>query len=293
MRIVLPYSPGGIIDVLTRILTPSMSKTLNRTIIVENKPGAAGLVAVRAVQNARPDAGLTVMVQNISFIGMPYMQKIANYDPMKDFTPIAMMGEGPGFIYVHGSVPAKNIAEFIAWAKTQPNGVEAATAGAGGGGHTWTLLLAKKAGINLLAVPYKGGAEMTTALMTGEAKIMISTATEALNGQVRAGKLKLIGVTSDRPSALAPGVPVVADTVPGYVISGWLSFFGQANMAQEDVQSVSKAVQIALAEPGVKERFTGLFAEVRYEGPAELAVSMRKVDEFYQRLVADLGIVPQ
>ena len=204
-----------------------------------------------------------------------------------------MMGEGPGFVYVSGSVPAKNIAEFIQWAKTQPNGVASATSGPGGGSHMWTLLLAKRAGINLLPVPYKGGSEMTLALMSGDAKIMISTATEALNAQVRAGKLRLIGVTSEHQSSLAPGVPIVAETIPGFVIAGWFSFFGPASMAPADVQAVSNAVRVALAEPGVKEKFAGLFAEVRYQGPAELATSMVRTDEFYRKLVADLGIVAQ
>jgi len=293
LRIVLPYGPGGITDVMTRMLTPSMSKTLNRTILIENKPGAAGLISVRAVQNQPTDGSLSIMAQNIGFIGMPYMQKVANYNALKDFTPIAMLGDGPGYVYVHGSVPATNMAEFIAWAKTQPRGVETATSGPGGGSHTWTLLLAKRAGINLLAVPYKGSAEMTTALITGEAKIMISTATEALNSQVRAGKLRLIGVTSDKPSSLTPGVPVVADTIPGFVISGWISLIGPAGMAQTDVQAISNAVRIALDEPGVKEKFASLFTEVRHEGPAELAVTMGKVDEFYRRVVVDLNIVPQ
>jgi tripartite-type tricarboxylate transporter receptor subunit TctC len=293
VHIVLPYSAGGILDVLTRVVAPSMQKTLGRTILVENKPGASGLISIRAIQNAPSDGSISVMVQNIGFVGLPYMQKVANFNPLTDFTPVAMMGDGPGFVYVHSSVPAKNMAEFIAWAKTQPNGVESATSGPGGGSHTWTLLLAKRAGIKLLPVPYKGGAEMTTAIISGEAKIMISTATGALNDYVRAGKVRLIGVASDRPSALAPGVPIVADTVPGFILAGWFSFFGPAKMPASDVQAVSNAVRVALAEPGVKEKFANVFAEVRYEGPAELAATVRKTDEFYRKLVADLNIVPQ
>src|SRR5690606_6900727 len=109
VHIVLPYSPGGIIDVLTRMLTQSMSQTLNRSVIVENKPGASGLIAVRAVQNAPADGSITIMVQNIGFVGMPYMQKVANYNAMTDFTPVAMLADGPGYVYANGNVPARNM----------------------------------------------------------------------------------------------------------------------------------------------------------------------------------------
>lgn len=233
------------------------------------------------------------MMTYIAFVGLPYLQKSATYDPVKDFVPVAGVADGPAYVYLNANVPAKNMAEFIAWAKTQKNAVESATSGPGGGSHMWTLLLAKRAGINLLPVPYKGSSEMTTAVLMGDCKILIANASEALNAQVRAGKLRILGVTSDHPSALTPGVPVIADTVKDFVIQGWYGLIGPASMPPADVAAISAAVKTALAEPGVREKFEVMFMEPRYMSPPEFATAIGKTNAFYKRLVADIGVTPQ
>ena len=293
LRILLPFTAGGPIDVAARLISPSMSRTLGRPVIVDNRPGAAGLIATRALQSAPNDGSTNVMMTYIAFVGLPYLQKAATYDPLKDFVPVAGVADGPGYIYMNASVPARNMAEFIAWAKTQKNGVESATSGPGGGSHMWTLFLAKRTGTKLLPVPYKGSAEMTTAVLTGDCKILIANASEALNAQVRAGKLRILGVTSDRPSALTPGVPVVADTVKDFVIQGWYGLVGAASLPATDIAAISAAVQKALVEPGVREKFENMFMEPRYMAPTEFAGAIRKTDAFYKQLVADIGVTPQ
>ena len=213
LRILLPFNAGGPIDVVARLIAPSMSRTLHRPVIVDNKPGATGLIATRALQQAPGDGSTNIMMTYIAFVGLPYLQKSATYDPIKEFIAVAGVADGPAYVFINASVPARTMAEFIAWGKTQKNGVESATAGPGSGSHLWTMLLAKRTGMNLLPVPYKGSGEMTTSVLTGDCKILIANASEALNAQVRAGKLRMLGVTSDRPSSLTPGVPVIADTV--------------------------------------------------------------------------------
>lgn len=293
LKVIIPYSAGGLTDNITRLLAQSISKTLGRTVVIENKPGAATLIAIKTVQSAPADGNVTVMVQNIGFAGLPYTNKSATYDPVKDFLPVATIADGPGYIYVHNSVSAKNLAEFVAYAKTVPAGLEAATSGPGGSSHTWTLLLAKRAGIKLLPVPYKGSAEMTTAMITGETKVMLSTATEPLNAQVKAGNLRILAVASDRISPLTPEVPLAYDTVPGIVIAGWFGLIAAPNTPEADVKALAHAVQIALAEPGVKEKYAGLFLEPRFMGPQEFTVAIKSVQEFYKGVVADLQLTPQ
>jgi tripartite-type tricarboxylate transporter receptor subunit TctC len=155
------------------------------------------------------------------------------------------------------------------------------------------VLLSKRAGINLLPVPYKGNAEMTTAMITGETKVMISSATEPLNAQVKAGKLRILAVASDQRSPLTPDVPLASETVPGFVIAGWYGFIAAANTPAADVQALANAVRMALAEPGVKEKYANLYLEPRFMGPQEFAANIVSVNEFYKRLVADLQITPQ
>jgi tripartite-type tricarboxylate transporter receptor subunit TctC len=155
------------------------------------------------------------------------------------------------------------------------------------------MLLSKRAGINLLPVPYKGAADMTTAMITGESKVMISTATEPLNAQVKAGKLRILAVASDQRSPLTPDVPLASDTVPGFVIAGWFGFIAAPHTSAADVQALANAVRVALAEPGVKERYAALYLEPRYMGPQEFAASIASVDEFYKKLVAELQLTPQ
>ena len=293
IRIIVPFPAGGINDVITRLVGASVAKTLNRTVVVENKPGAAGVIGTKAALLPSADGATTLVTTYIGLYGLPFTQRGATYDPVKDFVPVAMMTDGPAVIFVHSSVPAKTLPEFLAWAKNQPQAIEAATSGPGGGSHTWTTLLAKRAGINLLPVPYKGGAEMTTAMITGEAKVMISNTSEALNSQVKAGKVRIIAVASDRPSALLPGVPLAQDAVPGFVVEGWMGLHAPAGTPAAEVATISAAVKKALEEPGMRERLAGMYQEPRYASPAEFAAAGLKTQEFWKKLVADLNIHAQ
>ena len=293
LRLLLPFTAGGPIDVVARMIAPSMSRTLGRPVVVDNRPGAAGLIATKALQSSPSDGSTSLMMTYIGFVGLPYLQKSATYDPIKDFVPVAGVADGPGYVYINGSVPARNMAEFIAWAKTQPNAVESATSGPGGGSHMWTLLLAKRTGIKLLPVPYKGAGEMTTALITGDCKILIANASEALNAQVRAGKLKMLGVTADRPSALTPGVPAIAETVPGFVIEGWYGLIANKGLPTADLTAFSAAERTAVLEPGIREKLAAMFMEPRYLNSQEFTVAIANTSDFYKRLAADLNLVPQ
>lgn len=293
IRIIVPFPAGGITDVMVRLVGNSIAKTMNRTVVVENKPGAAGVIGTKAALQPAADGATTLVASYIGFYGLPFTQKGANYDPFKDFAPVAIMADGPAVVFVHSSVPAKTMPEFIAWAKTQKQGIEAATSGPGGGSHTWTLLLAKRAGIELLPVPYKGGAEMTTAMITGEAKLMVSTTSEALNSQVKAGKVRILAVASDRPSSLLPGVPLASDAVPGFVVEGWYGLHAPAGTPASEVAAISAAVKKAMEDPLVRERLVAMYLEPRYATSTEFLAAGRRTHEFWKSLVADLNIQPQ
>lgn len=292
LKIIMPYPAGGLLDVLVRHAAVSMAKTLNRPVVVDNRVGAAGLIGTRATQNAPAD-GNTIMMQNIGFISLPMMQKATNYDPFKDFVPVASLADGPAFIVVHESVPARTLPELIAYAKSKPGALTAATSGVNGASHISTMLFARMAGIEVLPVPYKGGAEMQTALIGGEAKLMISNLSEVFNQQVKAGRLRVLAVASAQPSPLTPGLPMVQQTVPGFVIEGWNAFFALAATPPAEIAAITAAVKIAVEEQGFRDKATALFLEAHYQSPQQLLASANRTADFYRKVVTELNITPQ
>lgn len=292
LKIVVPFPAGGIADTAARLVGQSMSTTLNRPVVIDNRPGAAGLIGTRAVQTAVPD-GNTLLFQYIGLVGLPFTQKGANYDTLKDFVPVAMAFDGPGFIVVHSSVPAKSVEELIRYSRSQPTALEAATSGPGGGSHMWTSWFAKATGAKLLPVPYKGGSEMTVALTTGEAKVMISNLTEPLNQQIKLGKLRLLAVTSEQPSALAPGLPTASQAVPGFDVASWWGFFAPANTPPAIVSAQSTAIKKAAEDPAIHDKLLAMYLEPHYRGPADSVAAVRSTQAFWKRVVSDLEITPQ
>lgn len=293
LKIVVPFTAGGLHDLMTRQLATSMAKTLQRPVIVENRAGAAGLVGLRAFQAAPTDGSTTLLMTFTGFVALPFSQKGANYDPVRDFAPVAAFGNAPGFLMVNGNVPAKTVPELIAYAKSVPAGIEAATSGPGGWSDIWTRMLAKRAGVNLLRVPYKGISEMSMALLTGEAKLMLSGYNEAFHAQVQAGKLRVLAVTSEQPSPLLPGVPPLAATLPGFVVDGWFGLHGSLALPKDELAAISAAVRTALAEPATKEKFATVYVEPLYQGPQEFARSIASTTEQWRKVAAELQLSPQ
>src|SRR5882757_9558299 len=205
LRLVVPYAAGGVSDVMARILAESMQGDLGRTIIVENRPGAAALIATRYVQASPPD-GATLLFHNVGFVTLPMLNKAASYDPAADFEAVAMTGIGAVFLMVTESIPARSTAEFVAYARAHP-GLECANSGVNSIGHMAALLLEKLADIRLTHVPYKGSAETTRALLSGEVKMQISVTTDSLNPYIADGKIRVLCVGTRDRSRLAPQVP--------------------------------------------------------------------------------------
>jgi tripartite-type tricarboxylate transporter receptor subunit TctC len=289
VRIIVPYAAGGITDMMARSLAQSMAKTLDRTVIVENHPGAAGLIGTRAALAAPPN-GDTLIFTNPGYITLPLTNKDAKYDPVKDFTPIAMVGRSPLFLMVHESVPAKNAAELIAYAKTKPEGLETANAGTGSSGHITAAMFAKAAGIKLVHVPYKGTAETANALIAGQVKLQINATTEALNSQARTGHIRLLAVMSEKRSPLAPDVPAISETIPGFAIDTWFGFLAPAGTPATAVQKLNQALAVALGDLDVRERFKSGFIEVQHSSPDELAAAIARSTQFWRKAFAEIDV---
>lgn len=270
IRLLVPYPAGGTTDLMARALQEPMQRALGQPIIIENKPGASGVLAAREVARGRPD-GYTLLFINSGIVAVtPMVVKEAGFDGVKDFAPIAMVSAAPMFVVSNAEVPARDVKGFIEWARNQPQPVPYASAGIGSFGHLSTELFAKTAGIKLLHVPYKGQAPTTSAVVAGEVKLLITTASSAMNEFIANGRLRLLGVASSEPSPLAPGVPTVQSSLPGYVAETWFGVITTAGTPPEIVNRLNSVLNGALEGPDIQQRFRTFGVQVRTTTPQKL-----------------------
>jgi tripartite-type tricarboxylate transporter receptor subunit TctC len=291
-RIVVPYAAGGQTDAMARLLAASMETRLRNRVLVDNRPGAAALIGTSFVQSA-PANGDTLLFHNSGLVLLPLLQKSATYDPVKDFTAVSMIGDGPLFLMVNESVPARSFSEFLTYARSLPQGVECANSGINSAGHISAMMLEKMAGLKLLHVPYKGSAEVTQALLGGEVKMQLSVTTDSLNPFIRSGKIRILGVATKQRTSLAPDVPPIGDFVPGYAFDVWFGIFAPAHTPLAQREVLSSAIKAALEEPELKARFASLYIDVRHRGPEDFAKVVASSANAFREIVRDLQLTPQ
>ena len=292
IRIVVPYAAGGQTDAMARLLADHMSKTLARTVIVDNRPGAAGLIGTRYVQLAPPD-GDTLVFHNAGIVSVPMLTKAANYDAIKDFDPVAETGVGPNFLMVTESVPARTFPEFLAWGRAQTKGVNCANSGINSGGHISALLLEKMSGVKMVHVPFKGSSEVTKALIQDEVQMQVSVTTDSLNPYIKAGKIRILAVATKERTKLAPEVPAISELLPGYAVDGWFGILAPAKTPLARREQLAAAIKAALDEPAIQERFKSLFMEVVFKPPTAFADDIVLAQQNFRNIVATLGLTAQ
>lgn len=292
LRIIVPYAAGGGTDALARSLAESMRNTLKRDVVVDNKPGAGGLLGLRALQAAPPN-GDTVMLRDSGFVVAPMVQKSANYDPLTDLMPVASVGRIEMLMMVSKDVPARNLHEFIAWAKTQPNGITVASPGVNTGGHMAAELFARRTGVRVIHVPYKGAAETAMAIAQGDAKMQVNVVTDFLLGQIKSGNVKVIAVAANQRSPFMPEVPLVKETIPGYSFEGFYSLVAAPSTPKDRIDLISRAVETALSEPSIRERLSGLYVAPMFRNAADLARDIAAQLAFYKGVVTELKLEAQ
>jgi tripartite-type tricarboxylate transporter receptor subunit TctC len=271
IRLVVPYAPGGTTDIMARTLQEPLSKILGQTVIVDNKAGAAGAIGTAQVAHAAPDGYTLIFGNNGPSAIVPLIQKDVGYDPIKDFAPVSLVSIAPMTLVVHPTVPANTVKELIAYANAQPNGVEYATAGAGSLGHLATELFGKEAGVKLVHVPYKGQGPSTMAVLNGEVKMLLTTSSDTQDAAVRAGKLRLLGVSTAKPSPLMPGAPTINQSLPGYEVSVWFGILAPAGTAAPVIAKLNAAIRQVLADPELQKKFVGFGCVATASTPQEFA----------------------
>jgi tripartite-type tricarboxylate transporter receptor subunit TctC len=292
INLLVPWAPGGSTDILARIVAQHLLQSMGQPVIIENRTGASGNIGTAAVARAAPD-GYTILFNTMSVHTMNHAL-FANmpFDGVKDFSPITLLAYVTNTMVVHPSVPANTVPEFIAYAKANPGKVAYASAGPGSTNHLCGALLEKMAGIEMLHVPYRGGAPAVTDTVAGQCQVFFTAGTQSL-AHVKAGRLKLLAVTEAQRSPLLPDVPTVGETVPGYEMTVWYGAFGPAGMPKDIVTKLNGEISRALFLPEVKQRMADIAVEVKSSTPEELGERMRRDTEKWGGIIKGLGLAMQ
>jgi tripartite-type tricarboxylate transporter receptor subunit TctC len=289
ITLIVPWAPGGSTDILGRAIAEQLTHSMGQPVLVENRAGASGNIGSNLVAKARPD-GYTLLIGSMSTHAMnPALMPAMPFKGADDFTPIALVANVVNTMVINAAVPARNLQEFIAYAKANPGKLAYASAGSGSTNHLSAEMFDKAAGIHMLHVPYKGGAPAVLDTVANQTQVLFSAGTQTLP-HVRAGKLRLLAVTEAKRSALLPDVPTVAETLPGFEMSVWYAMFGPAGMPRELVVRLNAEINKALSVPELRSRLDAMGVEVINSTPEQLADTLRRDTVRYTRVIHDLDI---
>jgi tripartite-type tricarboxylate transporter receptor subunit TctC len=270
IRLIVPYPAGGSTDIMARALQEPMAKILGQPIIIDNRGGAAGTTG--ANEAARADAdGYTLLFANNGPISIaPLLQKGVDFDPLKSFAPVSLVSTAPLVLVASKKVPVNDVAGLIAYAKAQSKPMLYASAGPGSLGHLSTERLLNQAGLQMVHVPYRGQAPTTLAIFAGEVDILLTTTSDTLNEHIRAGNVKLLGVSSPGSSPVAPGAAPIGNALSGFSVETWFGILAPAGTPPEVVGKLNAALNTVLAMPQLRDRFLTYGVEAKSSTPAEL-----------------------
>ena len=289
VKIMVGFSPGGVPDIVARVLAPRFTETWKQPAIVENRLGAGSNVAAQAVATSAPDGYTLLSISSAHAISPAIYNKLA-YDASKDFSGITLTATGPALVIVSPELNVNNMKEFIALAKSKPGQLNYSSAGVGSGSQFAAELLKSQAGIDLAHIPFKGIPEALTDTMAGRTHLFISPYASAIN-LVREGKAKAIAVTSTSRVADLPNMPTVAESgVPGYKWIFWYGLLAPANTPRDIVQKVQAEVVAALKQPQVTQRFSSLGIEAVTSTPESFDQLIKDEVQLFKKLATASGI---
>jgi len=289
VRFVAPVAAGGGLDPIARLLANRLSELWDQPVIIENKAGAGGNLAARAVAQSAPD-GYTVLVGALNHAVNRYLYESAGYDLVADFTPVTLLGGFPNLMVVPNSSPARSVREFIDYAKGNRGKITYASPGAGSSVHLCGELFKRAAGIEMTHVPYRGAVTALNDLIPGRVDVYFGAVTSMLP-QVQSGAVRGLAVTSATRVSLAPEIPTIAESgLPGFQMSGWYALFMPAKAPEQIVRKVLDDVVAALGHPPVKRKLEEMGLLVTPSTPAELAAMVKSEMEKWGPIINSAGI---
>ncbi|MEO8754861.1 MAG: tripartite tricarboxylate transporter substrate binding protein [Casimicrobiaceae bacterium] len=289
IHMVIAFPPGGTSDFVGRVVANKMSEFLGQPIVVDNKPGATGLIGTQAVQNAAPD-GYTILLAPSDFTLVPGLQPKSPYDPIKDFAAIGLLINYPHVVVAYPGLPAKDAKELIALAKARPGQLNFASGGSGASNHISGVAFTHAAGIDLTHVPYKGTGPAITDLLADRVQLLF-TSIGPVEGHLKTGKLKAIAVTGKKRLAALPDVPTVAENaIPGYEFTTWYGLAAPAGTPRAIIDRLNADLRKTMASPEVIDKLASIGGDLSVNSPDEFAAMMKSEVVRWQKLAKDTNL---
>ena len=288
VRMLVGFAAGGSTDTSARLLAQAMSERLGQPVVVENRPGAGGNIAAEAAARAAPDGHTLFLATSGTLLANKYLYRSLPFDPDRDFAPLALVNIVPNLVVVHPSVPAGSLGELIAYAKANPGRINYGSGGTGTTLHLASAMLAARAGLDMVHVPYRGGAPAATDLVAGKIQMIASPIIEVIS-QVRAGLLRPLAVTTLQRAPLVPGIPTVAETLPGFEVVLWNALVAPAATPQAALGRLSAAAVEALRTEALQAKFAEIGSLPMQLGAEELAAYLRAQAPKFEEIVRVSG----
>ncbi len=290
VRLVVPFAPGGSVGYAAQLIAHDLSDRLGQRVILDHRPGAAGLIGVDAAAKAAPDGYTFVITTSGNIAVSPHLNKKMPFDPIKDLTPITPIAETLAVLVVHPSLPVKSVKDLITLAKQRPGSLNFGSSGPGGSDHMSVELFMNMTGIKMVHVPYKGGGPAMNDLIAGNIQLMFSTIAPAIE-IIKAGRVRALAVTSSSRFAALPDLPTVSEAgLPGYEATGWYGIFGPAGLPTEVVKKMHAATVAALSTEALRNRFKDSGLLPVSDTPERFAALIRQDTDKWGKLVLDNGI---
>jgi Uncharacterized protein conserved in bacteria len=288
LRLVIPYAPGGPVDIVGRIVGMKLTETLRQQVIIDNRAGAGGNIALEIVAKATPDGYTLLMGANGPIAINPSLYSKMPVDTEKDLAAVSMVASSAMILVVHPSLPAGSVKALIALAQAKPDGINYASSGTGSTAHLSSELFKSMAGVRMVHVPYKGAGPALTDLVGGQVQTMFTGISSTLP-YVKAGKLKALAVSSEKRLPILPDVPAVAEDLPGYEVVTWYGLFTPAGTPSAVIDRLQETLAQVFASPDAQSRLAALGADAHTNTPQQFALAIAQERAKWARIIRDSG----